>query len=209
MLGAHFSFSGLVWDTRPNVQVLTESIPLFFHPSDTYMQAKAARCFTAYRNALQSLNSWYDQLHAGTLGPSPNSPNFPDHDTFTSLDDETPTHMKFRIVGQFDHTKLLFKALGPNNERLCVKFTSKYSKVAHQFSHSLGFAPRLRGYEFLPGRWCLIVMDDVSDRYQECEDATMLSDADASLLFSRSPTFMREVLFTVISGIPTFSCKRR
>ena len=184
LLGGQLSFSGLVWDTRPNYQVLTDTIPLFFHQTDIAKQKKAARYFGAYRRALRSLEEWYRKLKDGELDQPPHSSLFPDHQMFTSLDDGRLKTLRF--TSQPNSDKLVFMALGPGNEKLIVKFTTSYSKAAHEYAQSIGFAPRLRGFDTLPGGWILVAMDDVSDNYSDLEcDERPLSESDAQLLQSK------------------------
>ncbi|KAG2737425.1 hypothetical protein P692DRAFT_20761819, partial [Suillus brevipes Sb2] len=42
---------------------------------------------------------------------------------------------------------------------ICIKFVSRYSRDAHMHCARSGVAPRLRGFERLPGGWYMVVMD--------------------------------------------------
>jgi hypothetical protein len=50
-----------------------------------------------------------------------------------------------------DNSKLLYAVETPDDERICVKFVCHYSKGVHKFCASKGFAPKLEGFEELPG----------------------------------------------------------
>jgi serine/threonine protein kinase len=64
-----------------------------------------------------------------------------------------------------DNFKLLFTAETTDDERVCVKFVRHYSKDVHKFCASKGFAPRLGGFEELPGGWHMVVMEMIADDY--------------------------------------------
>ena len=60
--------------------------------------------------------------------------------------------------------KRVFRVFDSNGKPLCVKFSKRYSKEAHEFAHAAGFAPALLAVnEFL--YWIMIVMEDVSATY--------------------------------------------
>jgi hypothetical protein len=66
----YIDFSGAIWNTRPNMQVLSTALPLCYHQTDGKMRAMVARHVGALRNALQSLKTYYNSELNTTL-PSP------------------------------------------------------------------------------------------------------------------------------------------
>jgi serine/threonine protein kinase len=58
--------------------------------------------------------------------------------------------------------KLLFFGESDGN-KVCVKFTTSYSREVHAQCASMGIAPTLRGFEVLPGGWFMVVMDRIDD----------------------------------------------
>jgi hypothetical protein len=56
LAGAHIGFAGAIWNTRPNMQVLSPTLPLFWHPTDKKMRTTAARYFGAFWKAIRSLH---------------------------------------------------------------------------------------------------------------------------------------------------------
>src|SRR5262249_6448860 len=52
-------------------------------------------------------------------------------------------------------------------DELCIKFVRRYCKEVHQICASESCAPRLRGFESLPGGWFMVVMDVVNEEYIE------------------------------------------
>ena len=74
-LGAHIDFSAAVWSTRPNVQVLSTALPLFWHHTNTRMCAMAARHFGVLRIALRSLEQCYDEELSNKMPPTRLIPN--------------------------------------------------------------------------------------------------------------------------------------
>jgi len=45
-----------------------------------------------------------------------------------------------------------------NDEWICIKFVHQYLKDVHEFCASKGFAPKLEGFEGLPGGWHMVVI---------------------------------------------------
>lgn len=55
--------------------------------------------------------------------------------------------------------KLLFFGKTSDGSKKCIKFTRSYSKDVHLACST--YAPVLHGFETLPGRWYLVVMDAI------------------------------------------------
>lgn len=84
---------------------------------------------------------------------------------FNSLEDGST--QTIRYTKQLDEggkkTRLVFFGTleGNPTAQICIKFTQRYSKEAHLHCAKVGFAPKLRGFEVLPGGWFMIVMDNL------------------------------------------------
>ncbi|KAJ7078205.1 hypothetical protein C8R44DRAFT_553748, partial [Mycena epipterygia] len=59
-------------------------------------------------------------------------------------------------------TRLLFTA-SLNSDIVLVKFSTLYCPTLHQFCHELGHAPKLLGYQHIPGGWHVVVMQYVQN----------------------------------------------
>ena len=165
--GAHIDFSAAVWSTRPNVQVLSTALPLFWHHTDTRMRAMAARHFGALKNALGSLKQCYSEGLSSTTTPIGPRLEFPYPLSYTC----SSSTRHFTYISQMDNSKLLFAAVETaSRETICIKFVRHYSKEAHAFCASRGFAPILKGFEKLPGGWWMIVMEMIGEDYCRLSD---------------------------------------
>jgi len=161
--GAHITFSAAVWSSPPNVQTLLTTLPLFWHHTDTTMRTKAARGFGALRNAISSLERCYKEMSSGTMDSTPRG-KFPYPYSYTRLG-QSSRH-EFEYIAQINKACLLFSAKTTDDQMICVKFARRYSKVVHQFCADNGFAPKLRGFEYLPGGWHMVVMEMISQEYR-------------------------------------------
>ncbi|TDL19936.1 hypothetical protein BD410DRAFT_841707 [Rickenella mellea] len=85
VFGPQISFSGSVWKDRPHFQVLTPTMPLFCHHTDTDMRESLARHFGALKKAILSLEPSYDELTTPSLLENLD-PQFPDPRTYPSLE---------------------------------------------------------------------------------------------------------------------------
>jgi len=161
--GAHIDFSAAVWSIRPNVQVLSTALPLFWHRTDTRMRVMAARHFGALRNALHSLEQCYNEELSGKTPLSPNL-EFPYPLSYSCIN--TSSIRAFTYASHMHDSKLLFAATETaSNEKICIKFVRHYSKDVHTFCASKGFAPTLKGFKKLSGGWYMVVMEMIGEDY--------------------------------------------
>ncbi|KAG1738714.1 hypothetical protein EDB19DRAFT_2039530 [Suillus lakei] len=169
LFGPYIDFSAAIWSTRPNMQVISTALPLFYHSTDTKMRAMVARHIGALKKALQSLLKCYESMSSNTTSSSRfldsefPDPRFPYPYSFTCI--ETSSKCHFTYGHQLDPTKLLFSAKTTDDRSLCIKFARHYSKEVHQSCASSGFAPALHGFEILPGGWYMIVMEMITEDY--------------------------------------------
>jgi serine/threonine protein kinase len=162
-------FAGAVWTLRPAVQILSSPLVFNFHSTDTDNQISAARHMGAFRNAVRSLERYYETLPpeselVNTLG---HPILFPYPTSFTSIEDNGKTSFIYTGHLEEDEGKpkrlIFFGTLteGHSEVAICIKFVRKYSRDAHLHCALSGTAPRLRGFERLPGGWYMVIMDEL------------------------------------------------
>ncbi|KAG1720973.1 uncharacterized protein EDB91DRAFT_1064611 [Suillus paluster] len=167
IFGPMIIFAGAVWTLRPAVQILSTPLIFNFHSSDNYNHVTAARHMAAFRKAARTLQSHYDTLPPDfELVSKLSHPTiFPYPTSFTSLEDNSTIVFKYREHLDEDGGKskrlIFFGTLneGDAEVAICIKFVRHYSRVAHMHCAQAGVAPRLRGFEQLPGGWYMAVMD--------------------------------------------------
>jgi len=180
--GPYIVFAGAAWNLRPVVQVLSTPLALHYHSTDTQNQLTVARHMAAFRKALKTLKAYYEGLSddkAGLVSKNESHDTlFPYRTEFKSLEDEstqTICYAKQFDEGGIKKALVFFGTLeGDPTVLICIKFSRRYSKEAHLHCAELGFSPRLRGFEELPGGWYMVVMDRLID-YDALVD---LSDTD-------------------------------
>jgi hypothetical protein len=168
--GPQISFSGAVWTNRPHFQVLTPTLPLFCHLTDTAMHESLARHFGAFKAAIRSLEQCYDALKNPALLENLD-PQFPDPRRYRSL--ETKITVNFKYLHQIDEKKLLFIGENDNGERICIKFVRRYSQAVHEKCAQMGIAPKLRGFENIGAGWKMVLMDALDEEYQPFNKRTL------------------------------------
>jgi hypothetical protein len=164
--GPTLGFVALALTDRVNVQVLEHPIRLDYHHTDAKLRATTARYLGAMKNALAKLKRYYQPCHS----PTQRDVRLPCYLRYTCLADSTEHHLKY--ISHLMDDKLLF--FGQVDEKdVCVKFVTRYSKDAHLHCASRGIAPRLRGFETLPGGWYMVVMDYIGDLFMPSNDAQL------------------------------------
>ncbi|GLB38823.1 hypothetical protein LshimejAT787_0506880 [Lyophyllum shimeji] len=185
--GPHIYFAGAAWNgDRPNIQVLLPALPFHMHESDTTLRAMAARHLGAYRKAYESLKHYYDE-ELPSMDPSTFPAErvlFPYPTQFTAVDGTTQA---FDYVAQVDPDKLIFFGrLRDGGDEVCIiKLARRYSREVREFCGLLDIAPRLRGFDKIPGGWYMVVMDQIGEEYtsyEEFRDSSNFDTARASLL---------------------------
>ncbi|KAG2335614.1 hypothetical protein BDR05DRAFT_971585 [Suillus weaverae] len=177
LFGPYIVFAGAVWTLRPAVQILSSPLVFNYHSTDTENQIAAARHMAAFRKAVRSLAKYYETLplESELANTSSHPILFPYPTSFTSLDDNSKTCFDYTEQLDEDEGKpkrLIFfgtLAEGPAKAAICIKFVRRYSQDAHLHCALSGFAPRLRGFEKLPGGWYMVVMDKL-DGYDVLAD---------------------------------------
>ncbi|KAH8924552.1 hypothetical protein BT69DRAFT_1280429 [Atractiella rhizophila] len=179
LFGPYISFAGAVWNLRPVIQTLSFALPLHHHPTDTNARRTVARHLAAFRKTVNLLDQYYRDVETDTTHLTARQPQlYPYRTTFTPLEGGDP--LNFDYISQPHDQKLVFLCNQSERSELCVKFARQYSKEAHLICASLGFAPKLRGFEELPGGWKMVVMDWLSEK--EYIGLTMLTTPASTLL---------------------------
>jgi serine/threonine protein kinase len=159
-----------VWNLRPVVQVLSTTLAFHYHSSDTQNQLTVARHMAAFRKAVRTLKEYYECISSSLSGDGDELANtlshpalFPYRTEFKSLDDESTNNIRYTEQFQRGEEKRWLIFFGTLQEdptvQICIKFARRYSKEAHLHCAESGFAPKLRGFEELPGGWYMVVMD--------------------------------------------------
>jgi len=92
--GAHIGFLAAVWSTCLNVQVLSATLPLFWHHTNTRMCMMALCHFRMLRNALCSLEQIYDKELSNMMCPTQQFPALNFHTPFCI---PASTHHQYNI----------------------------------------------------------------------------------------------------------------
>jgi len=146
---------------RPTLEIFS-LLPLDFHSTNGEAYDTLARHLSALKNAVDRLNTNYKQM-----GPTPTGQSgsfrregiyriFPHKTTFYHLNDGQL--VTFSYGEERDDGRLLFNG---ETERgpICIKFVRRYGKDVHVWCTTQKFAPRLLGFEALPGGWFMVVME--------------------------------------------------
>ncbi|KAF8548570.1 hypothetical protein OG21DRAFT_1448999 [Imleria badia] len=162
VFGPYIVFAGAAWNLRPVVQILSTPLAFNYHSTDTQNQLTVARHMAAFRKALRTLQAYYTDFPRELVNQSHNI-LFPYRTEFKSLEDGSPQTIcytkQFEEAGNKERLVFFGTLAGNPTIRICIKFARRYSKEAHLHCAGLGFAPKLRGFEVLPGGWYMIVMD--------------------------------------------------
>ncbi|KAJ3498893.1 hypothetical protein NLJ89_g10162 [Agrocybe chaxingu] len=169
LFGPFVGFAGVAWTDHPNAQMLSTVIPCHFSIYDSEMRDRLARHLRALRLSLVSLVKYYEGLRSvgpASGSPLPRNPMLPYPSSFSLTDS---SEQQFTYESRKTGNNLLFfgRLLGAGAGAVCIKFTRRYCKEAHEFCASRGFAPKLHGFERLPGGWYMIVMDDTREEYED------------------------------------------
>ncbi|KAG2108873.1 hypothetical protein DEU56DRAFT_874522 [Suillus clintonianus] len=167
IFGPTIVFASAVWTLRPVIQILSTPISFNFHSLDRYNHVTAVRHMAAFRKAVQTLETHYQTLphHSELVSKLSHPTIFPYPTTFTSLDDNSTIAFKymehFHENGQQSKRLIFFGTLNEGDAQvpICIKFVQEYSRDAHIHCAAAGLAPKLRGFEQLPGGWYMVVMD--------------------------------------------------
>ncbi|KIK78612.1 hypothetical protein PAXRUDRAFT_16777 [Paxillus rubicundulus Ve08.2h10] len=172
--GPYLAFAGASWNLRPVVQVLSTTLPMHYHSSDTKMRTTVARHLGSLKKAIGTLEEHYRDLsHRARPDSMPYSQLFPYPTSFTCR--QHGTQQNFKYSHQLFSEKLLFFGSLASTDAICIKFVRRYSQQVHLRCASMGCAPALLGFESIPGGWFMVVMDALPSDYV-CLDNFQASD---------------------------------
>ncbi|KAG2029126.1 hypothetical protein BDR03DRAFT_881769 [Suillus americanus] len=167
IFGPTIVFASAVWTLRPVIQILSTPLSFNFHSSDRHNHVTAVRHMAAFRKAVQTLQTHYEMLPPDSelISKLSHPTIFPYPTGFTSLHDNSTIAFKYREHfhenGHKSKRLIFFGTLNEGDAEvpICIKFVQEYSKDAHMHCAEAGLAPKLRGFEQLPGGWYMVVMD--------------------------------------------------
>lgn len=133
------------------------------HLTDKRNWLVVTRHMAAFQKAVQSLDAYYKLFSSkSTSALSPTLRQvFPWPTSFQSLDDKK---YEFEYEDQHYYSKLVFfGTITGTKQRICIKFVQRYSKDAHEYCAKDGYAPKLLGFNTIPGDWFTMVMDALTN----------------------------------------------
>jgi len=143
-------------------------LPLDFHHRNEEAYDTLARHLSALKKAVNVLSNRYIQMGRTPASQSSLSRReiiyriFPYKTTFTHLNDGQLVTFSYADERKDGH--LLFNGrseCGP----VCIKFVRGYGKDVHVWCAAQHFAPRLLGFEALPGGWFMVVMERLDESW--------------------------------------------
>jgi hypothetical protein len=161
----------------------------------------AARLFCAFKNASSRLQDYYRKFSETTVPRSFSceEARLPYPTTFTHL--SSGVQKKFKLTEQPTPGKLVFlgsiEGSPPDGSPgLLIKFVRTYGLVLHQHCANLGHAPRLLGFEKLPGGWNMVVMEFLDDHipFSTFEEPSSISSQLRQMFMALVQSFQRKNL---------------
>ncbi|KAJ6513424.1 hypothetical protein C8R45DRAFT_1154720 [Mycena sanguinolenta] len=156
-LGAFMSVSAAVMVEIPIVELIT-CAPLQAHSTNVDQVRAGERLIAALRVASLSLKNRYTTLFADIEA----QPDYPHPRHYTPLNQSSSA--AFKYVSAIPDTRV-YKAKDDSGQIVYIKYTTRYSRDAHEAASALGLAPRLLAFETIYG-WNMVVMQDLSEEYQ-------------------------------------------
>ncbi|KIK52112.1 hypothetical protein GYMLUDRAFT_370752 [Collybiopsis luxurians FD-317 M1] len=155
-------FGGVMVD-RPQVEVLTASVPIFFHASHEDMFLDLARTLTALHVLFIDIDKVYS---------TPPEHSFQVQHSFPyprSFEQGNET-VFFTYIRWVDPTRFVFEIKTQQDIVLYVKYARRHSEETHRKVHQLGLAPKLLVCHELEGGWKMIVMEPIPEGYEAADD---------------------------------------
>ncbi|GAW10493.1 hypothetical protein LENED_012767 [Lentinula edodes] len=168
--GPNIQILGGVMTDQPQIEVLTPSVPMYYHVSNQHdsnqdLFLDLARTLTALNLLFADLGKLYDN-------PPPLNPLLPVQHVYPyprgfKRGTEVVT---FTYLKRVNPMRLVFEVETGEKDILYVEFTQRYGAEAHRRAHELGIAPELLAYDdTLPGGWKMIVMNPIPPGYVETD----------------------------------------
>ncbi|KAJ3871554.1 hypothetical protein F5051DRAFT_423211 [Lentinula edodes] len=145
---------------RPQIEVLTPSVPMYYHVSNQDLFLDLARTLTALNILFGDLGKLYDNplLPVQHVYPYPRG-----FERGTEV-------VTFAYLKRVDPMRLVFEVETEEKDTLYIKYTQQYGAEAHRKAHESGIAPELLAYDDkLPGGWKMVVMKPIPKGYVEID----------------------------------------
>jgi len=162
-LGAFVQFFGVVMLT-PQMRVipLTPMLPLATPADDEWSRQRLFLAFKAASIVISKIET--DILRLIKKTPPEIPLELRGLPSVTGIEMES-SRIEFALTGRYDtengYRNLYHARLIPTGEEICVKFTQRYSRELHIFCAERELAPKLLGFERLPGGWFALAMEKV------------------------------------------------
>ena len=163
--GPVMGFYGAVWDgDRAKVEPLGPLLDLTAHWMEEGDRGAMASYFDAFVLATENIQAHYESIAEAMAIPPlqldsrvQNARKYP----FLRCYEENGQERRFTYVKRLYENKLVFAATidQPYSGKCIVKFTSKYSKAAHDHLTSRYMAPRIRNCIRISADWTAVIMD--------------------------------------------------
>ncbi|TDL24163.1 hypothetical protein BD410DRAFT_896881 [Rickenella mellea] len=153
--GPCIGLAGSAMTDRVHMDVLAPIIPVFHHPEDTVLRHLAARYFGAFKQAVDTLVKYYQEIDLKTC---PN-PLFPFYTTYKAQ--ANGEVRSFTYDTAIEAGGLVFLGSGQDGEKLVIKFVRTYSTD-------------------ISGKWYMVVMDGVSGEYVGWNNLSRLVASDVT-----------------------------
>jgi len=163
--GTFVQFFGIVMLETMRVVPLTPMLPLTTPIEDEWSRQKLFLAFKAASIVLAKIQA---DVSERVDRPPPAIPlgqrDLPSVTEIKAIEESSP-NIKFMLLERHD-TKVEYRNLYhaqtvPGGEKVFVKFTQRYSPELHLFCARRGLAPKLRGFEELPGGWFGLVIEEI------------------------------------------------
>ncbi|KAF8881339.1 hypothetical protein BD779DRAFT_1675478 [Infundibulicybe gibba] len=173
--GPYLGLGGCAWTDRASMEIFA-LLPLSFHSLDSDAEEKLARHLAALKKAVNTLIELYTKM-GSTPGPTPSSaghprpsrkaayPPLPYKTEFTHLKDGQLVSFSYESERAGESLIYFGQMEGSHSGRICIKFVRRYGRDVHVWCASQYFAPKLLGFETLPGGWFMVVMERLDDSW--------------------------------------------
>ncbi|CAG8490655.1 803_t:CDS:2 [Paraglomus occultum] len=159
LAGPYLGVAGAVFLTTPVCEPLTPVMPLFYRPHHEDMLLRTACVLKALKIALNDLEIFYDQLSHDSNIKLSQQISFP----YISKMNIGQVVANIIYVKKLDRYIFQAKMEHDNglSQHVIVKFAKRYSEECHSTCQGLGIAPRLFSCKWIPGGWCVVVMEQL------------------------------------------------
>ena len=168
---------------------LTPMLPLAITDSDKWSWRRLFLAFKAASIVLAKIQADVTKFSQNPPDDiAAESRRFPSVTEINSVNHPGSTRVKFKILSRYDQVEHhhLYLAELAEGQQIYVKFTQRYSRELHSFCAKRGLAPKLLGFELLPGGWFAVAMEKV--------DTVQLGEIESISGFDRWKRDIRELV---------------